>query len=172
MKINFKSGLIVGSLLAIGVVIYGYFYVQAVLEKSNNVASIDLTQFEYQNLEGEEVMLSDFSDKNILLNFWATWCQPCIAEFPILHEAQASVTDDMVFVMVSYESLDKIKDFVKNKPYQFVFLKSNNFLLEGISTVPQSFILNRQLEVVHHHSTIFEGSPEMILDSLDVWVGR
>jgi thiol-disulfide isomerase/thioredoxin len=170
MKINFKSGLIVGTLLACGALIYGYFYTQNIIEKTKNVASIDLTQFDYQNIDGEKVELSDFSNKNILVNFWATWCKPCVEEFPLLSSVQDQVSDDFVFLMVSYESIEKIKSFVEDKPYEFVFLKSNNFLVEGISTVPQSFILNSELEVVHHHSTIFEGSVEDLSMLLRSWI--
>ncbi len=170
MKINFKTGLILGSLLATGLLIYGYYYIKEIMEKTENVSSIDLTQFEYQNLDGEDVLLSDFSDKNILVNFWATWCKPCIEEFPLLDETQNQVIDDFVFLMVSYESIDKINTFTKKNSYQFIFLKSNNFLVEGISTLPQSFILNRDLDIVHHHPSNFKGTSKSVSDSLRIWI--
>ena len=44
--------------------------------------------FELQSLDGKTVHLSDFRGKGVLLNFWATWCQPCKIEMPWFAELQ------------------------------------------------------------------------------------
>lgn len=168
-KINFKSGFITGSILGILLLAYGYYSFQEISEKAENVATIDLHQLEYQDLDGNTIVLSDFKGKQILVNFWATWCVPCVKEFPILNETYDMVKNDFVFIMVSDESIDKIKTFAKSKPYQFVFAKSNNLLMKGITYVPQTFVLDANGTTKKHHPTIFEGSAESIANTIQSW---
>ncbi len=51
----------------------------------------------YADLEGNPVELSDYKGKRILLNFWATWCRPCIEEMPSLLKAQEIKTKTISF---------------------------------------------------------------------------
>jgi len=167
MKITFKTGFITGNLIGIVLVILGYFIINNMMNKAENISSFDLHQLEYQDLDGNKIQLTDYKDKHILVNFWATWCAPCIAEFPLLNETYDLVKDDFIFVMVSHESKEKIAAFTKDKPYNFIFLKSNNFLLEGITTVPQSFILDKNGNNIYHHPTIFNGNKEQVANILN-----
>lgn len=48
----------------------------------------------FQRPDGSQVTLADFGDKVVLLNLWATWCAPCVAELPTLDALQAAEGDD------------------------------------------------------------------------------
>jgi thiol-disulfide isomerase/thioredoxin len=170
MKATFKTGFIFGSIIGIILIIFGYITFQNMANKADNISNMDLHQLQYQDLNGNKVELSGFEGKHLLINFWATWCAPCIKEFPILNETYDLVKEDFVFVMVSYESKEKIKNFIKDKPYKFIFLKSNNFLLEGITTLPQSFILDEKGKNIYHHPTNFEGDKKQIQEKLYKWI--
>ena len=50
--------------------------------------------FQLQSLDGRTVSLSDFRGQPILLNFWATWCGPCVVEMPYLQEIHEEWTDE------------------------------------------------------------------------------
>ncbi len=168
-KMNFKSGLFTGSILGILILVFGYYSFQKISEKAENVAIIDLHQLEYQDLDGNNIKLSDFKGKCILVNFWATWCAPCVKEFPVLNEAYEILNKDFVFIMVSDESLDKIKKIATNKPYQFVFAKTNNLMIKGITYLPQTFVLDTAGNTVKHHPTIFEGTASSIAKTIQDW---
>lgn len=170
MKINFRNGIYVGALISLLTSGLGFLKVQTMVDKAEHVASMDLSQLEYYNLNGNEVSLADYADKHLLVNFWATWCAPCIGEFPLLNETYGLVKENITFIMVSYESIDKIKKFEQRNEYDFIFLKSSNFIMEGISTVPQSFIFDKDGNTVHHHATIFKGSAQGLADSLKQWL--
>ncbi|MBK6996049.1 MAG: TlpA family protein disulfide reductase [Lewinellaceae bacterium] len=66
------------------------------------------------DLEGKPVSLSRFCRKTRFLNFWATWCGPCVSEMGSLKSFPA-VQDQIVFLAVSNESPALIKSYLKNK---------------------------------------------------------
>ena len=49
---------------------------------------------------GAEIRIADFAGRPVLINFWATWCAPCIAELPALSRAAAALADDGVTVLL------------------------------------------------------------------------
>ena len=63
--------------------------------------------FELQTLEGETVRLSDFKGKPVLVNFWATWCGPCRAEFPDFQKAAVDNADTLVIIGVNNTTTDQ-----------------------------------------------------------------
>lgn len=77
----------------------------------------DFVDFSYPDVDGKRYSAADFKGKVILLDFWATWCQPCIAEIPHLKELKAYFKDkDIVFIGISVDrTRDKGKwqDFLK-----------------------------------------------------------
>lgn len=66
------------------------------------------------SLSGQTMMLSDFHGKIILLNFWASWCVPCVVEFPQFLELAEKEPDRLVFLAVSVDSTaDNIDQFIE-----------------------------------------------------------
>lgn len=57
--------------------------------------------------------LSDFGDKAVILDFFATWCTPCVAEFPRLDSLQREFNDQIQIILVTYEDQEKIEQFLK-----------------------------------------------------------
>lgn len=68
----------------------------------------------FTSIEGEAISLYDFKGKVVLVNFWATWCAPCIVEFPPLLELAHMKKDQIVLVALSVdEDPTKIEPFLK-----------------------------------------------------------
>lgn len=71
-----------------------------------------------KTLDGVEVNLRDHArDKTLFLNFWATWCGPCVAELPSIEKLYSQFGSDIAFVCVSQENAETLKKFIEGKKY-------------------------------------------------------
>jgi peroxiredoxin len=61
--------------------------------------------FTVQDLDGNEVSLADFRGKFVVINFWATWCPPCVTEWPQVHQLAERLRDrdDVVVLAISID---------------------------------------------------------------------
>ena len=105
--------------------------------------------FTLQDLDGRMVSLSDYRGKVILLNIWATWCPPCVAETPSIDKLNKMFEDeDFVLIAVSIdESGEKaVLPFMKKKNLSFPVLldpESRVARLYRTTGVPESFIIRK-----------------------------
>lgn len=104
----------------------------------------------YVDAEGEEVRLSDYRGQVILVNFWATWCGPCVEEMPALDRLQAELGgEDFQVVTVSLDrGMEEVIDFfermeLENLP---IIHDSNLASFSRIQTpgLPTSILYDRQ----------------------------
>lgn len=107
------------------------------------------------SLNGEQVNLNEFRGKVIFMNFWATWCPPCIAEMPFINKLYNKIHNkDIVFVMISTDgNLEKAKKFIQRKGFNFpVYLLAGPLPKEFVSSeIPTTFIISKKGEIVSRH---------------------
>ncbi len=90
--------------------------------------------------------------KMVLLNFWATWCQPCIKEMPTFVNLQEKYKNNFIIVAVLFDKkqdLKKLSDFMKKHNVNFpVTVGDENFVLakafDDIKMIPESFLYNKE----------------------------
>lgn len=114
--------------------------------------------FTVYDLEGNEVHLSDFFGKPIIVNFWASWCGPCKMEMPDFDTAYSTYKDDIVFLMVnmtdgSRETVEVASAFIADSGYSFPVYYDTDYsaaITYSVSSLPTSYFLNAQGELVAH----------------------
>ena len=94
--------------------------------ESDDGVSIDAPDFTVLNENGEEVKLSDYFGKPIVLNFWATWCYYCKEEMPDFNKAYKE-NPDVQFLMINAtdgvrETVDIAKAYLDEQGFEFPIL--------------------------------------------------
>lgn len=101
------------------------------------------------DLTGKIQDLKDYRGKVVLLNFWATWCPPCIKEIPSLNNLQEQFSKDE-FIVLSVdvgEELKDIKTFLEHVPAEYpVLVDTSSSLTESwqLQAFPSTYIIDRQ----------------------------
>ncbi len=104
------------------------------------------------NKSGEVHSLREFEGKVVFINIWATWCPPCIAEMPDIHDLYQELKDDNIaFVMLSVDDdLQKALDFVDKKKYDFPVYQIAGPLppVFESSAIPTTFVVSPEGKIV------------------------
>ena len=120
------------------------------------------------DLEGEAIPLESLKGKTIFLNYWATWCRPCLAEMPDMHKAAKILGEEnFVFLAASDEEMDKIKEFAKKYDYAFQFVHSKTSVFDlDIMALPTTMIINAQGDIVYNEVGARDWANEKELERL------
>jgi len=108
------------------------------------------------NKSGTYISLENFKGKYVLLDFWATWCGPCVAEFPFLQEAYTKYKDrGLIIISVSFDKdIEKAKNFLSKKNYDWIFCIENKGFESQVAkdleiySIPYPILINSEGTVV------------------------
>lgn len=101
------------------------------------------------DLENNYIDLKQYKGKTIFLNFWATWCKPCIVEMPFIERAQNILAkEEVTFLMSSNETAEEIKEFKMNNNYKFNYVRVENSEELGVQALPTTYIFNAEGNLV------------------------
>jgi thiol-disulfide isomerase/thioredoxin len=116
---------------------------------SNNANTLVL-----RDSDGKLHRLSEFKDRVLFINLWATWCPPCIAEMPSLEKLYQKTQNEVAFIMISRDrDFEVAKAFVERKGYSFPIYYAMGVLPEELSSsaIPTTFVIapNGRLAYTH-----------------------
>lgn len=116
----------------------------------------ELPDFTLPDLNGEQVALSDFYGKPLVLNFWFRNCTPCKKEMPRLNQIKEKYQDRVSFVAICRDDLDELTGFFKYQDFDYVQLINGRQVVNEIGVVafPKNVVIDR------------EGKVSQILDAL------
>ena len=170
-------------------------YVNTIEEKAYNRIKAELAkkminlpapQFKLRDMEGKEVALASLKGKVVVVDFWATWCGPCIASFPAMQTAVNKFKDnkDVVFLFIdTWENdsnrVQKVTDFIAKNKYTFhvlyddpktkegnEFVVVENFQVDGI---PTKFVIDRNSNI-RFKSVGYNSNPDEAVKELSTMI--
>jgi peroxiredoxin len=136
----------------------------------------DAPDFALKDAEGKTVHLADYRGKVVLLDFWATWCDPCRLEIPWFIEMQRKNKDrgfEVLGVSMDDEGWEVVKPFMKNIGVNYRVLIGNDQTTEmygGVDALPTTFLIDRQGKIAAVHIGLasrkdFEDGVEQLLQT-------
>lgn len=117
------------------------------IEKQKTVSSFDWVLLD---LNSKQTNFSSAHGKITIVNLWATWCPPCVAEMPSLQKLYDKYGDQLAFYFVSNEKPETISRFLKAKNYNFpAYIPASNYPKEFESnSLPTTYVLDQKGKII------------------------
>lgn len=120
--------------------------------------------FTLVDTKGNKVTLSEMRGKIVLVNFWATWCPPCIEEMPSMDRLNKFMAEEdfvMLAINTEKDGHTVVPKFLEKKPYDFTILYDDQGTVQqqySVYNFPESFIIGKDGDVVEKVTGPFDWS--------------
>ncbi len=140
----------------------------------DNLSSGNIVEMTLTDMDGNEVQTADLKGKITILDFWATWCGPCIQSFPAMQTAVDELSsDDVQFYFVNtWENVEDktahVADFLKKGQYRFdVLMDSESKVVQdyGVEGIPTKFVLDQEGRI-RFTSVGFNGNNDELVEEI------
>jgi len=118
-----------------------------------------LPEFNLPDLAGQSHSIREWQGKILVINFWATWCTPCLKEIPELIELQKTYADkNLTVIGIAIDDPDEVKQFIATNPinYPILLTKEDGVLLtrklgNQVDAIPFTAIVDQQGQIIYQH---------------------
>lgn len=132
-------------------------------------SSLETENILFKSINGEIIDLKDQSGKVVFINFWATWCPPCIAEMPTIQKLYTHFKDDdrILFLLVDVDNKpDRSQKFMDKRKFDLPVYTAvsaiPHILLTG--AIPTTVVLNKNRKIVFKHEGTADYSNEEFIN--------
>lgn len=128
--------------------------------------------FMLKNEDGTAINTADLKGKVIFINFWASWCPPCRAEFPSIQEFYEKYRNhpDMVFLTVNLDDNPELgKAYLKQKNFTIPFITSAGAIPKDLysGSLPTTVVLDKKGKIRLHHQGLADYSKDSFYAQID-----
>ncbi len=152
--------------LSIFLVVSALLFISCADQKSQNPRNLSeanaqieavIQRATFQDLDGNDVTISDFAGKVVLIDFWETWCGPCLQVFPAMDSLKVEYPDDFEVLTVNLIDADTkadVEQFMADNDYDFIYSMDVNEIGDEIITLgipfkvfidPEGFLIKAEL---------------------------
>lgn len=133
------------------------FFAYSLVSKADHTDVGDKAyNFELPNLDGSTSKLSDYKGEIVVLNYFATWCAPCVDEAPELEAFGKDYGDKYNLIMINRgETKDRVKEFLKkyNTPATYLFdYNAKVSKMYNVTAQPETFVIDKQGVIREHYN--------------------
>ena len=104
-------------------------------------------------MDGTSITLSELQGKPVIINFWATWCGPCVKEMPAFERLKDDFGDKIGIIAVNCgDDAETVKDFVEENGYTFPVVLDEEYsisMLYPTNSIPYTVVLDAEGKVTH-----------------------
>ena len=132
---------------------------------------VKLTDYNWNLIDGTNTPynLKEAKGNVILINFWATWCPPCIAEMPSLQKLYDDYNEKVTFLFVTNEELNDITPFLEKKQYTFEVYRpvSNYPVAFDVTSIPRTFLIDKEGHIIIDETGATNWNSETVRNTID-----
>jgi len=142
----------------------------------NEIKNEPAPEFELSDLDGKIVKLSDYKGKTIIIDFWATWCGPCLQSFPAMNKAMDKLSKNSNVEFLFANTRERVEekkqnaiDFINANNYPFhVLLDDQNEVVENykVRYIPTKFIIDKN-QNIRFESVGYSGKEDELVEELE-----
>lgn len=131
-------------------ILFLFLFLHIILIGQSSLIGIKAPDIFFANIINDtqkQCKLSDFKGKIILIDFWATWCRPCISSFSILDSLQKQYKDELKIITVTTEKEDKVRAFLTKNKIRFPIVIDQYYYISNFfphRILPHNILINKE----------------------------
>jgi thiol-disulfide isomerase/thioredoxin len=139
-----------------------------VIEEKDRISISDYN-WDLESEDGKKFNFKETQGEVVFINFWATWCPPCIAEMPSLQKLYTSYGNRVVFLFITNDDFKVVRRFKDKNNYNFKVYRPMGDIPDELMgrTIPRTFIINKMGEIIVDERGVINWNSEAIRKQLD-----